>query len=287
MAADRPTIEVGVNLEYVRHADQSREYGFRRAAEMGFAYVEPCLIQGHCTLSEAGYCHWASMDSVDPRDMRAKLEEVGVEPSAVSAHAQLMRPWAAEHLIKAIRYAAVLGAPLVNTAEGQKPEWMSEDEALTIIGVNLRAALREAEKEGIRIGLEPHGLFTTNAEGIRSILELGGSPALGVNFDTGNAFMSGADPLPLLEEVVEHVIHLHAKDIGGELLDKRGEVMGTPVGVACGDGEVDWHGVLSILQDNGYSGVLSVECGSEEQAERSLAYLRPLTESEAIAGAGR
>ena len=103
MAADRPTIEVGVNLEYVRHADQSREYGFRRAAEMGFAYVEPCLIQGHCTLSEAGYCHWASMDSVDPRDMRAKLEEVGVEPSAVSAHAQLMRPWAAEHLIKAIR----------------------------------------------------------------------------------------------------------------------------------------------------------------------------------------
>jgi sugar phosphate isomerase/epimerase len=287
MNPGQPSIHVGVNLEYVRHADLSRDYGIRRAAEMGFEYVEPCLIQGHCTLSEAGFCHWTSMDSVDPRQMRASIEQHSLKPSAVSAHAQLMRPWAAEHLIKAIRYAAVLGAPVVNTAEGQKPDWMSEDEALTIVGVNLRAALREAEKEGVRIGLEPHGLFTTTADGIRSILELAGSPALGVNFDTGNAFMSGADPLPLLEEVADHVIHLHAKDIGGDLLDKRGKVMGTPVGVACGEGEIDWEGVLAILRRHGYHGVLSVECGSEEQAERSLAYLGPLARTDAPAGSRR
>lgn len=273
---NRHRIGVGINMEYVRHADQSFEYGVERAAELGYDYVEPCLIQGHCTLSEAGFCHWRSMDSVRPTTMRRILEQSGVKPSAVSAHAQLMQPWAAEHLIRAVRYAAELGAPIVNTAEGKKPEWITEEEAFTIIGVNLRAALRVAEAEGVRIGLEPHGLFTTTAAGIRRLLEEADSASLGVNFDTGNAFMSGIDPLPLLEEVVPNLIHLHAKDIGGRLLEKRGTVTGTPVGVACGDGEIDWEAVLSILVRGGYTGVLSVECGTEEQAERSLKHLRPL-----------
>jgi sugar phosphate isomerase/epimerase len=274
-------IGIGVNLEYVRHADRSFEYGVRRASELGFRFVEPCLMQGHCTLTEAGFCPWQSMDSVDPRTMKAVLEEYGVRPSAVSAHAQLMRPWAAEHLIKAVRYAAVLGAPVVNTAEGKKPAWMRDDEALTVIGVTLRAVLRVAEQEGVKIGLEPHGQFTTTPEGIQRLLELGGSPALGVNFDTGNSFLAGADPLALLEVVAPHVVHVHAKDIGGALLEQRGTVTGTPVGVACGDGVIDWVAVVNALRRHGFAGVLSVECGTEEQAAQSLAHLRPILASKA------
>jgi sugar phosphate isomerase/epimerase len=275
-AASVPEIDVGINLEYVRHADRSFEYGVRRAAQLGFRLVEPCLMQGHCTLTEAGFCPWQSMDSVDPRAMKSVLAEYGVRPSAVSAHAQLMRPWAAEHLIKAVRYAAALGAPVVNTAEGKKPDWMHDEEALTVIGVTLRAVLRVAEQEGVAIGLEPHGRFTTTAEGVRRILELGHSPALGVNFDTGNSFLAGADPLVLLEALAPRVVHVHAKDIGGALLDRRGTVTGTPVGVACGDGVIDWAAVVATLRRSGFTGVLSVECGTEEQAERSLSYLRPV-----------
>lgn len=49
---------------------------------------------------------------------------------------------------------------------------------------------------------------------------------------------------------------------------------GTPVGCACGDGLIDWHAVVRVLKRAGFNGVLSVECGTEEQAEKSIAYLR-------------
>ena len=54
---------------------------------------------------------------------------------------------------------------------------------------------------------------------------------------------------------------------------ERGVVTGTPVGCACGDGVVDWERVLSILRTLDRDLVLSVECGTIEQAERSLAFL--------------
>ena len=52
-----------------------------------------------------------------------------------------------------------------------------------------------------------------------------------------------------------------------------GKVMGTAVGCACGDGVIDWARVVAILRKGGFSGVLSVECGTAEQARRSLEHL--------------
>jgi len=39
------------------------------------------------------------------------------------------------------------------------------------------------------------------------------SPALGINFDTGNAYLCGQDPHARLERVVDHLAHLHANAI--------------------------------------------------------------------------
>ena len=41
----------------------------------------------------------------------------------------------------------------------------------------------------------------------------------------------------------------------------------------CGDGVIDWKKFVGQLKKAGYKGVLSVECGTEEQAVRSLAHL--------------
>jgi sugar phosphate isomerase/epimerase len=46
------------------------------------------------------------------------------------------------------------------------------------------------------------------------------------------------------------------------------------VGCACGDGVIDWMKVVGILKGGRYDGVLSVECGTPLDAERSLAHLR-------------
>src|SRR5690606_28250203 len=129
------------------------------------------------------------------------------------------------------------------------------------------------------VALEPHGYYTTSPERLLDLLERVDAPELKVNFDTGNTYLSGQDPVPFLEAVVDRVAHVHAKDIGGALLEKRGKVHGTPVGVACGEGEVDYPAILNILRNAGFDGVLSVECGSEEEADRSFSYLRGLLDS--------
>ena len=58
--------------------------------------------------------------------------------------------------------------------------------------------------------------------------------------------------------------------------DERGKVTGTAVGCACGDGVIDWAKVIAICRRSPRDLVLSVECGTVEQAERSVAHLKPL-----------
>ena len=69
-------------------------------------------------------------------------------------------------------------------------------------------------------------------------------------------------------------MHVHAKDISLQQSDaERGKVSGTPVGCACGDGVIDWAGVIEVCRSP-FDLVLSVECGTIEQAKRSGEFLR-------------
>jgi len=103
------------------------------------------------------------------------------------------------------------------------------------------------------------------------------SPRLRVNYDTGNAYLAGEDPYEGLRAVSRLLVHVHAKDISIRMSEaEKGKVTGTPVGCACGDGVIDWRKVVAILRQAGFSGVLSVECGTPEQAARSLAHLNTI-----------
>jgi len=58
---------------------------------------------------------------------------------------------------------------------------------------------------------------------------------------------------------------------------ERGKVTGTPVGCACGDGVIDWAKVIDIVRKGCPRNIVfSVECGTVEQAERSLQHLKGL-----------
>jgi sugar phosphate isomerase/epimerase len=103
------------------------------------------------------------------------------------------------------------------------------------------------------------------------------SPVIGVNFDMGNSYLSGADPIEWLEHVKDRLIHLHAKDISMEQSeDERGKVTGTPVGCACGEGVIDWKKVVDVCKTCRRDIVFSVECGTIEQAGRSIKHLKKL-----------
>ena len=84
-------IQIGVNMEFVRHHDMNFEAGVAKAAELGYEYIEPMVHLGRELLSEAGYFHSISMWD-DPRDARAICEKNNVRCSGLSAHTPLCKP---------------------------------------------------------------------------------------------------------------------------------------------------------------------------------------------------
>lgn len=271
------SIDIGINLEFIRCEDKPFAVGVQRAAQIGYRYVEPMVHDGRELLSEAGYFHSFSMDN-DPLEMKDILEENGVKASGLSAHCPLMRPEiSVPYLQKAIRFAAAVGAPVVNTDEGIRPDWIELDHAFEVMRYTLTMATQTAERYGIYIGIEPHQSITKTTDGLLRVATLVRSPMLRVNYDTGNAYLGGEDPYEGLKAVGDRLIHMHAKDIAiQQSKSERGKVTGTPVGCACGEGVIDWAKTIDILRENNFDGVLSVECGTPEHAARSLAHLQAL-----------
>lgn len=270
-------IHLGINLEFVRHADKPFEWGVQKAAELGYTHVEPMVHWGRELLSEAGYFHSVSMLD-DPLRIKRACENFGVKLSALSTHTPLTKPdIGVEYLTQAIRFAAECGAPVVNTDEGPKQPWTTKAEDFVLMKYTLQQAALVAEPRGILIGLECHQQYSRTPEGLDRIYSLVKSPSIGINFDTGNAYLCGHDPIAWLQRVRNRLVHLHAKDISIEQgSTERGKVTGTPVGCACGDGVIDWARVIQICRKAKRDIVLSVECGTIEQAERSSAKLHKL-----------
>ena len=283
------TYRVSANMEFVRSADKGFEEGIKIAGDLGYRWVEPMVHTGWELLSEVHYFHSFSMEE-DPLLMREICDRHGVGVSSLSGHSPLMKPEAAvPRLTRAIVLADAVGAGFVNTDEMVKPDWMDDAQAHDVMRYTLQKAALVAARHGIYVCIEPHGVYTKTADGLLRIVELVPSPWIQVNWDTGNAYLAGVeDPYEGLEKVVDRVFHVHAKDISYEHSEReRGRVTGTPVGCACGDGVVDWERVLTILDPLDREITLSVECGTIEQADRSLSFLEKLIAQRAPTGKAR
>ena len=269
------SIKLGVNMEFVRHADKSFEWGVAKAAELGYEYVEPMVHWGRELLSEAGYFHSVSMLD-DPYRIKNACLKNHIKLSGLSSHTPLCKPEiGVEYLKQAIRFAAECGAPVVNTDEGPKPSWTTQEEDHVLMRYTLQEAAFVAEPRSISIGIEPHQQYSKHPDGLDRIYNLVKSPAIGINFDTGNSFLCGHDPYQWLERVLGRLVHLHAKDISVEQSGaERGKVTGTPVGCACGDGVIDWAKIAAICKRAPRDIVFSVECGTIDQAARSIEHLK-------------
>ena len=266
---------IAVNMEFVRSADKSFTWGVQTAAAIGYRWVEPMVHTGWELLSEVAYFHSFSMEE-DPLLMKEICDRAGVRVASLSGHSPLMKPEAAvARLTRAVVFANLNGTRFVNTDEMIKPDWMDDEQAHQAMRYSLTKAEMVARRHGVFLCVEPHGIYTKTAEGLLRIVDLVPSPWIQVNWDTGNAYLAGIeDPYEALTRVRDRVHHVHAKDISLEHgAAERGKVTGTPVGCACGEGLVDWERVLHILDPLDRELVLSVECGTVDEAERSLGYL--------------
>ncbi|MYZ47241.1 sugar phosphate isomerase/epimerase family protein [Propylenella binzhouense] len=272
------TYRISVNMEFVRSADLDFRHGVEIAAKLGYKFVEPMVHTGWELLSEVGYFHSFSMEE-DPLLMKEICEQNGLQVSSLSAHSPLMKPEAAvARLTRAAVLADYVGTRFINSDEMIKPDWMDDEEAHQVMHYTLKRMSFVLARHKVFLCIEPHGIYTKESRGLMRIVNLVPSPWIAVNWDTGNAYLAGVeDPYEGLSHVRDHVRHVHAKDISFAHAEKeRGKVTGTAVGCACGEGVVDWDRVLSILDPLDRELTLSVECGTIDQAERSLAFLTKL-----------
>jgi sugar phosphate isomerase/epimerase len=113
-----------------------------------------------------------------------------------------------------------------------------------------------AKSEGVRLVLENE--FSCNvATGVESAAMLNAvkSPAVGLNWDSGNAFDAGETPFPNGYEPLDkkRIWHMHLKDAA---MDSK---TGRPEWMPIGSGKIDFVGQFRALMKNGYQGTMSLE----------------------------
>ena len=270
------TFKISLNMEFCRSADKDFRAGAKIAADLGYEYIEPMVHTGWGLLSEVGYFHSFSMEE-DPLLMKEICDNLGLKVSSLSSHSPLMKPEAAvDRLTRSAVLASFVGCDFLNSDEMLKPDWMDDQQAHEVMRYTLDRMAAICARHQKYLCIEPHGIYTKTSDGLLKIVNLVQSPWIQVNWDTGNSYLAGIeDPYEGLEKVRDYVRHIHAKDISLEHSDaERGTVTGTPVGCACGDGVVDWKKMAEIMEPVDREIFLSVECGTIEEAERSLPFLQ-------------
>jgi sugar phosphate isomerase/epimerase len=184
-------------------------------------------------------------------------------------------------VLKSIPWAKLAGCPNIATTDGlYRPEGISDADALESMKRSYGLIVETAEAYGININIEIHGYFTTKPDMIEKMLEFTKSERLGLNFDTGNSFIAGNDPVAFCDRFIKKIKHVHVKDVARNLAEAaRGKDTGIGIShSAVGDGvnADNIKRVLALLRDSGYSGTLSLECEGQggPLIERSLKWLR-------------
>jgi sugar phosphate isomerase/epimerase len=277
----------GLNLECARSEGLDFEAALRRAREAGYAVVEPFVyapvtlaVNSHVTVQTLSPYHHLNTATAEPGRIRALCDALGLSLSALDAHCSLLLPQIGVPAVRRVLdLAAEIGCPLVMSDEGPVPaEWMPLERGFDLLCTSLDAVIAHAQARGVRFAIELHNALTTRPEYLQRLLARYGRAELSVNFDTGNSFLAGNDPVAFVRAVASRVAHVHVKDIPASQLPVRGTVTGTRVGVTVGAGVVDLDGIVGVLAAAGYGGVLSVECDTLEQAAASRPVLTRMIE---------
>lgn len=277
-------VQIGFHTDAFNSAYWSFSQCLEWAQRNGVHFIECGAIDGVSWIHGLGYQPHVALWE-DPVLLRRKMDRYEVAWSQLDAAFPLSLPEGAtlgvEYVLHSIRWAKLAGCPRIDTTDDRnRPEGLSDREALEHLRRIYRQIVPVAEAYGITVNIEPHGYYTTRPDFLAEMLAFADSPRLRLNFDTGNTFIAGQDPVAFLARFRERVDHVHIKDVSPSLAaSARGDLTGIAVShCAVGDGvnAGNIEGCLDILLGTGYDGVLSIECEGQggPMIERSLAWLR-------------
>ena len=124
---------------------------------------------------------------------------------------------------------------------------------------NLDRITARATERGVVVALHPHaGTMIENGAEVDRVLA---GSTVGLCVDTGHLVVGGTDPVALTRDHVERVLHVHLKDVDGELAQQviNGELtfadaVESGLWVRLGEGTVDVAAMIGSLSDYGYTG---------------------------------
>jgi sugar phosphate isomerase/epimerase len=224
------------------------EAGFRQVDLSVSSYTQHVVLDGD----------WKAVLG-DSREVTRQLAEYGLEAVSLSTSSALMTRTGLEHALRAVRWASEFELAIVNTALDGHVKTEEEEEALL---ASLNELGDAAEEAGVTIGLEIYGAIIPSGESAVPLLQRVGRPSIGMKYDTANVeYYSGKSAVQDLPSVLPYLVSVDLKDIckvegGGIGYSNAWGVWSLP---ALGSGQVDFPGVLNVLDKAGFVGPLSVE----------------------------
>lgn len=204
--------------------------------------IRDCLAEHHLAIANLnGFMMNAVADPRQPYWHPSWIEPCG-------AYRAIRR----EHTHRALRLAAELGSPSIQTEPGgplgKDQSWR---EAARIFRDELMPCVETAEQVGVDLLIEPEpGLLIETFEQYLQFVDAIDSPRVGLNFDVGHAFCVGQDPQYWIERMSPHTRHYHLEDIA----ESRQHAHLVP-----GRGAIDFPAVLREIERSGYDGWVTVE----------------------------
>ncbi len=262
------------------------EQGLAKAAEVGAQGIQLYVVDGEMK--------YDTFDDAKVAHVRSLLEQYGLVISAVcgdlGGHGFERTDENAWKIpaSKAIADLAVrLGTKVVTTHIGVVPELPDDPlkpDTASETYQNMKNACREigdyAASKGVTFAIETG---PEPAERLKAFLDDVGSAGFGVNMDPANLVMcTGVDPVQAVYTLGRYIVHTHAKDGKGFIIDPHRVYAFFAEGgiedlrlsdyfleVPLGEGNVPFDAYLQALEDIGYRGFLTVEreCGDDPYAD--------------------
>lgn len=281
-------IHLGLHADNWRPLSVGFESACEKIAATGLKHIEFCSIDGQNFIAALGYDPGVSLQS-NPRAIRRFLDRLGLKVSQIDGSYPMMGPsgsaFGVQYVTQTIRLAAELGCPMVDTVDGAfETPGMSRKEVFRVTCDNYRQCLSWAEDYRVIINVEPHGPYTNDIDFMQRLFKHFDSEWLRMNFDTGNTFIAGHDPLDYLKALRPYCSHCHIKDVSAELAAAaRGEETGIGSSVVPVGGGVNAENIkrcMEYLHETKWDGVVSIEChGSDENTDASVKFMKTLVKS--------
>lgn len=220
-------------------------------------------------------------------ETRRKLEDLGIGVTMITTYPDFTHPDPVQRTreiaksCEEIAVAARLGAELVRVTVGQAHPDTGREDGIAWAVEALTDVLGFASDNGLTLVYENHYKapiwqytdFSFPTEIFLEIVDRTSGMGLGVNWDTANTLAYGDDPIPVLEQVLDRVVSVHAAETA-----ERGDLKP----VVIGSGLVPFREMFSMIKGTSFDGWLCIEEASQQGVagvEVAIKFIRATWES--------